>query len=100
MRERLEDRRLGELIDAVGTEESIVTLLASTAVAGEVLKPFVTENAESLMTMVPSVEQRTVKTTCVPEDAETAIVEQLAEPLALTKSPIAIPETAELKSTV
>ena len=100
MSERLEERRLGELIVAVGTEESIVTVLASTAVAGEVLKPFVTEKAESLMTTVPSVEQSTVKTTWVPDEAEAAMVEQLAVPLALTKSPIAIPDTAELKSTV
>jgi hypothetical protein len=84
----------------VGTEESIVTVAASTAVAGEVLKPFVTEKAESLMTTVPSVEHKTVNVTEVPDATEAEIVEQLAVPEAFTKSVMAIPETEEVKSTV
>ena len=52
------------------------------------------------MTTVPSVEQSTVNVTDVPEATEAAIVEQLAVPLAFTKSEIAIPVTEALKSTV
>lgn len=85
---------------AVGTEESIETDEDSTGETGPVNELRVTESAKSFITIVPSVEQVTVKLTDEPLDADTAEVEQFAVPLALMKSEVEIPLTVDENATV
>ena len=95
MRDELGDD--GSVHVAVGAVASIVTDDASVFEALVFPAASETPLAARRMTTVPSVEQVTVTVIDVPLEADGVIVEQVAVPLVLLKSPAAIPLTLSEK---